>query len=100
MDTAQWHRWWKNTGRHALTDLLWEEWDPIGLRSADAPRDEYSSYVGGVATALRRGDSVLRIACDLHRARTRHMSLPPNPLRDFRAARRAKRWYESEWPAR
>ena len=30
-----------------IHDVLWNEWDPIGVNDA-APKDEYDSYISGV----------------------------------------------------
>lgn len=32
-----------------IDEILWEEWDPIGVNEYREARDEYSSYLHGVA---------------------------------------------------
>lgn len=34
-----------------IHDILWRDWDPIGVNDA-APEDEYDSYIGGVYRLL------------------------------------------------
>jgi hypothetical protein len=41
--------------------VLYEEWDPLGLRGV-APSDEYDSYVGGVYRLLATGASWEQVA--------------------------------------
>ena len=50
--------------------ILYEEWDPLGLRGT-APPDEYDSYIGGVYRLLASGASCERVAehlADLERS--------------------------------
>ena len=70
-----------------------DEWDPIGVSGMNEARDEYDTYMGGVAVRLREGVSTLRLARYLAWARTSHIGLPCHPLRDYRTARRLRRWY-------
>jgi hypothetical protein len=35
--------------------ILWEEWDPIGVRDLGGPDDEYDSYAGVVARYVVEG---------------------------------------------
>ena len=37
-----------------IHDVLWNDWDPIGVNDA-APEDEYDSYIGGVYRLLASG---------------------------------------------
>jgi hypothetical protein len=41
--------------------ILYEDWDPIGLRGV-APSDEYDSYIGGVYRLLASGASAEQVA--------------------------------------
>jgi len=36
---------------HEIHDILWNDWDPIGVRGF-GPEDEYDSYIGGVYRML------------------------------------------------
>lgn len=48
----------------AVNDVLYEHWDPIGIRAA-APRDEYESYVPELIELVRAGESAETIATRL-----------------------------------
>jgi hypothetical protein len=39
----------------SVEQVLWDVWDPIGVNSAGAPRDEYDSYAPGVMRLLLAG---------------------------------------------
>ena len=41
--------------------ILYEDWDPLGLRGV-APPDEYDSYIGGVYRLLAAGASCEQVA--------------------------------------
>ncbi len=36
-----------------LKNLLWEEWDPIGVNETDCPSDEYDSYALKIYSMLK-----------------------------------------------
>jgi hypothetical protein len=74
--------------REQVDRLLWEEWDPIGVRAMGGPDDEYRSYVGGVVQLLLDGADATRIADHLGRLRTQSMGLPASLERDRRVADR------------
>ena len=38
-----------------IHDVLWNDWDPIGVRRMGGPEDEYDSYIGGVYRLLASG---------------------------------------------
>jgi hypothetical protein len=46
MDQAEHERWWRERGASELRELLFNEWDPIGMRhlAEEAPLDEYEHY--------------------------------------------------------
>jgi len=58
-----------------LRDIGWQEWDPIGLRESDCPRDEYDSYLLEVASRLTSGASVEDAAASLDLVRAEFMRL-------------------------
>jgi len=59
----------------ALKTLLWEEWDPIGVRGTDCPNDEYNGYAFEVWTMLKRNASVGDIEEYLSSMETGHIGL-------------------------
>jgi len=42
--------------------ILWEEWDPIGVRAMGGPDDEYDSYVWPIISKITREETVAQIA--------------------------------------
>jgi hypothetical protein len=61
-----------------IDEILWEEWDPIGVSGIEEARDEYQSYLPGIfALALGRCD-VDEIADRLHLIERQTMGLPGN----------------------
>jgi hypothetical protein len=77
-----------------LRNLLWNEWDPIGVRGRDGwPREEYDTYVDGLSRRLDERQSLFRLARYLHTVRTRDIGMLAHPIRDIRVARKARRWY-------
>lgn len=94
MDTAEYERWWRDRGARELRELLYEEWDPIGVKHlAEDSADEYEAYAGQLARRLRAGASEEEIAALLASFRV-DMGLdagePPLEM-----ARRVKEWYRS-----
>ena len=47
--------------QNRIAKILYEEWDPVGLRGT-AQSDEYDSYVGGVYRLLASGASCEQVA--------------------------------------
>jgi hypothetical protein len=44
-DAREWIRWWRIEGLGEMRAILWEKWDPLGVRGMtdDWPEDEYDS---------------------------------------------------------
>ncbi len=40
----------------AIDEILWRDWDPIGISSSDGPRDEYQMYLPQVFQLALGGD--------------------------------------------
>ena len=57
-----------------LKTLLWEEWDPIGVRGL-GPDDEYDSYAMRILVMLNEGKSEQDVAAYLRCAATENMGL-------------------------
>lgn len=58
-----------------IDKLLWEEWDPIGVRDYGGPDDEYRGYVPIIVALLAEGASELQIAEQLYKIATVAMGL-------------------------
>jgi hypothetical protein len=93
MDQGDYDRWWRERGAAELRELLYREWDPIGLsRIADAPQDEYEHYAGGIGRRLRAGSSDEELAAVLEGYRE-EMGLEPAAELDLEFARRLRGWF-------
>lgn len=60
-----------------LSTILWERWDPIGVRAMGGPCDEYDSYVPGVIRVFRRDPSPHRMHDHLEQLERVSMGLQP-----------------------
>jgi hypothetical protein len=77
VDANEHERWWRERGAHELRDLLYEEWDPIGLKDlAEDSRDEYEAYAGQIVRRLRAGADAEDVAALLVEFR-REMGIDP-----------------------
>ena len=89
--------WWRERGAAELRDLLYEEWDPIGVKDlAEDSADEYEAYAGQLARRLRAGASEEEVASLLMGVRV-DMGLEPGepPLG---TAHRISEWYRAARP--
>lgn len=48
-----------------VSEILFREWDPIGVNSYESARDEYDSYVAGIIRLLLRGADEDKLASEL-----------------------------------
>ena len=58
-----------------IDELLWRQWDPIGVSVASGIRDEYYAYLPHVFRLAMDGASVRRIAAYLLSVETQRMGL-------------------------
>jgi hypothetical protein len=94
MDHAEHERWWRERGGRELRDLLYDEWDPIGLKHlADETSDEYEAYAGQLMRRLRAGADVEDVAAQLAAFRVEMGLEPGEPELDV--ARRILEWYRA-----
>ena len=92
MDVSEHDRWWSERGARELRELLYREWDPIGLKDiADDSEDEYEAYAGQLVRRLRAGASDEDIAALLEGFRTEMGLEPADP--PLATARRIRDWY-------
>lgn len=54
-DATAWVGWWRARGLYEMRSILWDHWDPLGLKG-QAPDDEYDSDAGVLASKLKRGN--------------------------------------------
>jgi hypothetical protein len=72
-----------------VREILFREWDPIGVKGYEACRDEYDSYAPTLVRHLREGADEHRIAAHLTRLARDAMGLSVvDQERDRRVARR------------
>lgn len=69
-----------------IDDLLWEEWDPIGINDMPEARDEYSSYTPQIFSLAIHGASNEDIAEKLRRIEIDRMELGSNTDRNMELA--------------
>ncbi len=60
--------------RH-IDDILWQEWDPIGINDCEGARDEYYSYLPNVWRLKLKYADTETIAQYLLKIETEHMGL-------------------------
>jgi len=81
-----------------LKDLLWEEWDPIGVNETDCPRDEYDSYALKIHSMLMSNASREEVLSYLVWLRTDYIGISkkgdPATVTDQLVADRAIQIYE------
>ena len=97
MDLNEHERWWRDRGARELRELLYEEWDPIGLKQiAHDSSDEYEAYAGQIVRRLQAGADEEDIAVLLQELRV-EMGLEPGepPLE---TGRRIRSWYVASRP--
>jgi len=58
-----------------IRQALWNNWDPIGVRTFSEPKDEYDAYVPVIYNLLKSGASQAEIFDYLWTLETRHMGL-------------------------
>jgi len=64
----------------AVRKILWEDWDPIGVRKFGGPDDEYDSYAGTITRFLIEGRDEYFLSQHLAQLESNAMGLsPPDP---------------------
>ena len=71
----------------AVHNVLWNEWDPIGVNDF-GPDDEYDGYIWPLIGKIMRGESAEDIAAYLDWATDKHMQCPLPPGRNLELARK------------
>jgi hypothetical protein len=75
-----------------VDEVLYYVWDPIGVASSPAARDEYQGYLPKVFTMLQEGMDALPIAACLDNVATDRMGLDANPEHSRRVAELLLDW--------
>jgi hypothetical protein len=71
-----------------IDELLWQEWDPIGINSYFEVKDEYSSYAGQVFSLVVRGATAEELAQKLLSIEQEMIGLSGNMAKNLEIARR------------
>jgi hypothetical protein len=79
-----------------LNDLLCE-WDPIGVMSLGAPRDEYDCLIGPLTTLLESGATTADIGRFLRKELVDHFGLSPDHYDFVATANRFRTWFDRSW---
>ena len=75
-----------------VDEVLYYVWDPIGVSSHPAARDEYQRYLPTVFSMLQAGADALPIAAFLDKTATESMGLAANPKHSERVAELLLDW--------
>jgi hypothetical protein len=59
-----------------IDEILYFEWDPIGISKEDWPRDEYHSYIPEIFSLKKSGATVEEIAQALYKIDKHIMGIP------------------------
>jgi hypothetical protein len=91
--------WWKEAGGWQLRQLLYWQWDPIGVNDGFPwSYDEYDSYAGPIVELLKNGADANEVARYLRDLAIGHMGVSGGPSVDA-IAQQIVDWYPSsiEW---
>jgi len=58
-----------------IDEILWADWDPIGIKLLDGPRDEYQNYVPQIFSLKKNGADGVEIAGFLFKVEIEYMGL-------------------------
>ena len=79
-----------------LNELLCE-WDPIGVMTVGAPRDEYDCLIGPLLTLLQSGGTVTDIERNLRTEIVNHFGLSSEHYDFLVVAKRLRAWFDRGW---
>ena len=61
-----------------IDEILWKDWDPIGVNDIEDVRDEYQSYTPRVFSLTIQGANKIKIAEHLYHIETINMGMTGN----------------------
>jgi hypothetical protein len=59
----------------AIDEILWKDWDPIGVNDNENIRDEYQSYTPHIFSLKKQGIDIHKIAQHLYQLETVSMGM-------------------------
>lgn len=71
-----------------IDEILWNDWDPIGVNDSDEATDEYRSYVRHLVKLKLEGADQTKIANHLYHIETVNIGLSGNKTRCEEIARK------------
>ena len=74
--------------QHRVRHILLHDWDPIGIKDAGGPDDEYDAYIGPLVSKISHAPMVDDIIRYLNLVERDTMGLLPNPERAHHIARK------------
>jgi hypothetical protein len=63
-----------------IDEILYYQWDPIGVSEEPFARDEYTGYVGSILSIVLRTDEINDISKLLDEIQENRMGLKPTPI--------------------
>jgi len=64
----------------AIDEILWKDWDPIGLNDIEEVRDEYQGYTPHIFSLTIQGADKIKIAKHLYEIETVNMGMNGNKI--------------------
>ena len=64
----------------AIDEILWNDWDPIGVKDMEGVRDEYQSYTPQIFSLAINGAEKFKIAQHLYEIETINMGMQGNKI--------------------
>jgi hypothetical protein len=71
-----------------IDQILWNDWDPIGVNDSNEATDEYRGYVPHLVKLKLEGADAIKIANHLHHIETVNIGLSGNKTRCKEIARK------------
>ena len=97
LTTAEFARWWRETGERELRQLLLWRWDPIGVADYfPNTADEYDGYAPQLVQVLRKGGDAAAVSAHLGEVEHQSMDGPfTSPERLDYLGSLIREWYEN-----
>ena len=72
---------------HQVDEILWNDWDPIGVNDSEEARDEYYSYISSIMKLLKSNCDSYKLSNHLHQLRTNSIGLCESLEEDQKVAK-------------
>lgn len=81
---------------HAIHDILWNEWDPIGVNQYSVASDEYDNYIPQLIQLLESAADQYKLTQYLAMIESKAMGLDERPERNHKIAARLVEEYHRQ----